>query len=63
MTTSNDVIEQLVTLTYGSSDLRTQTLFRTNLAVLVELAKAEQRRELNEELPELAYRRTRHSIH
>lgn len=63
MTTSSDVIEQLVALTYGSSDLRTQSLFRTNLAVLVELAKAEQRRELSEELPDVAHRRIRHSIH
>lgn len=53
MTTTRDVIEELVKLVHGASDLRTQTLYRTNLQVLVELAKAEQRHESNMEFPNM----------
>lgn len=51
MTTSDEVIESLVQLTHGASDLRTQELYRQSLQVLVELAKSEERREMAMDLP------------
>jgi hypothetical protein len=51
MVSTDEVIEQLVALTHGTSDARTQHLYRQSLQVLVELAKAEQRAEACEALP------------
>lgn len=62
MTSSAEVIEQLVTLTHGASDARTQHLYRQSLQVLVELAKAEQRAEYCEDLPG-DFRNTARTIH
>ncbi len=41
-----EVIEQLVQLTHDASDVRAQHFYRQSLQVLVELAKAEQKREM-----------------
>lgn len=51
MTTTDKVIESLVQLTHGASDLRTQHLYRQSLQVLVELAKSEERQESAIDLP------------
>lgn len=46
MPTTDEVIESLIVVTHGASDLRTQQLYRQSLQVLVELAKAEERRDV-----------------
>jgi hypothetical protein len=63
MTTSEQVIEELVNLVHGTSDLRTQCQYRTNLQILVELAKCEQRHETAMDLPEFGNRINANLIH
>jgi hypothetical protein len=49
MTTTGEIIDALVRQEHGASDARTQQLYRQNLQVLVELARAEGRRETRAE--------------
>lgn len=45
--TTDDLVEQLVTLTHGWSGPETQRLYRQALQALVELAKFEQKNEID----------------
>lgn len=47
MTPTEDMIDMLVDAHYSGADARTKHQFRTELAVLVELAKCEERQEIN----------------
>lgn len=47
MTSTEELIESLVEANYGGADLRTQHYFRQSLQVLVEIAKCEERLEIN----------------
>lgn len=61
--TTDDMIESLIVITHGASDQHTQHLFRQSLRVLVELAKIEERVEINMDMPgesRLAHRGTVH---
>jgi hypothetical protein len=62
-TSSAEVIESLVNLVHGDSDVRVQQLFRQNLQVLVELAKCEQRRDWPIEMPDAVSHRGVHTVH
>lgn len=63
LVTTDEVIESLVAVTHGASDLRTQQLYRQSLQVLVELAKAEERIEANMDFPSTSRYLARGSVH
>ncbi len=63
MTSSAELIEQLVCIAFGASDRRMQAQFRENLRMLAEVAKMEQRAETTAELPDRSVYTNCHSMH
>lgn len=63
MTTTDQVIEDLIAITHGHSDARTQHIYRQALCALAELARAEGRREAMIEVAEDVRRTYRGTAH